>query len=116
MERRTLKGRASGAKVVPAAVAALPRSYLALMGEFPLRPIRHRAEYDRATKIIHGLALRATGLDVGEEAYLEVLEALVEKFDCGHFSIETTPSSPTHPLRMLVQQPVLATTGPGPVL
>ncbi|MGA3068216.1 MAG: hypothetical protein ABSF29_15335, partial [Tepidisphaeraceae bacterium] len=66
---------------IPATLAALPKSYLALMAEFPLRPIRNGGEYDRAVKIVHRLALREDKLDTGEEAYLEVLEALTERYD-----------------------------------
>ena len=49
-----------------AAIARLPTSYRALMGEFPLMPIRSGAEYDRAAKIIHKLALREGKLDAGQ--------------------------------------------------
>ena len=62
---------------VPASTDALPASYLALLGEFPLRPIRNGSEYNRAAKIVHRLALQEGRLDHGAEAYLEVLEALV---------------------------------------
>ena len=89
---------------IPPAVSALPKSYLGLMGEFPLRPVRNGAEYDRAARIIHRLALREGGLDGGEEAYLEVLEGLVERYDREHNPINTDNVSPTRALRMLVEQ------------
>ena len=87
-----------------APLAALPKSYLALMAEFPLRPIRSRAEYDRSAKIIHRLALREGDLDSGEEAYLEVLEMLIERYDRERHPIDTTDVSPTRVLRVLVEQ------------
>jgi HTH-type transcriptional regulator / antitoxin HigA len=89
---------------IPPAIAALPKSYLALMGEFPLRPIKNGAEYDRAARIVHRLALREGKLDSGEEAYLEVLEGLVERFDRERYPINIDEVSPTRALRMLVEQ------------
>jgi antitoxin component HigA of HigAB toxin-antitoxin module len=102
--------------MVPEAVAALPRSYLALMGEFPLCPLKNRAEYDRAARIVHRLALREGELDAGEEAYLEVLEALVERYDSEHYPIITDDVSPTQVLRMLVEQAGMTVTELGQLL
>jgi HTH-type transcriptional regulator/antitoxin HigA len=113
MEGRTLKNLVPN---VPAAVAALPRSYLALMGEFPLRPIKSGAEYDRAARVIHRLALREDRLDAGEEAYLEVLEALVERFDRGHEARFVEAVSPTLLLRSLVEQAGMSVTELGKLL
>jgi antitoxin component HigA of HigAB toxin-antitoxin module len=101
---------------LPAAIAALPKSYLALMGEFPLRPIRNEAEYDRAAGIIHRLALREGKLDAGEEAYLEVLEAMVERYDSAHHAIDTRGASPTRVLRMLVEQAGMSVTELGKLI
>jgi len=100
---------------ISASIAALPRSYLTLMAEFPLRPIRSGTEYERATKIIHRLALREGKLDNGEEAYLEVLEALLERYDTQHFPMdEDVP--PTRVLRMLVEQAGMSVTELGALL
>jgi len=84
---------------LPAAVSALPKSYLALMGEFPLRPVKNGAEYDRAARIIHRLALREGDLDASEEAYLEVLEGLVERYDQEHYPVITNDITPTRAAR-----------------
>lgn len=89
---------------IPVAVAMLPPSYLALMGEFPLRPIRNGREYERASKLVHRLALREDDLEECEEAYLEVLEGLVERYDIQHNPINASAISPTRMLRILVQQ------------
>jgi antitoxin component HigA of HigAB toxin-antitoxin module len=102
--------------IVPASVAALPKSYLALMGEFPLRSIRNQAEYDRAAAIVHRLALRETELDAGQESYLEVLEGLVERYDLQHSFIDTHDVSPTRALRMLVEQAGMSVTELGTLL
>jgi HTH-type transcriptional regulator / antitoxin HigA len=104
------------ASSIPTAVAALPKSYLALMGEFPLRPIRGGGEYSRAARIVHRLALREGGLDSGEESYLEVLEALVERYDLEHWPINTDDVSPTQALRMLVEQAGMSVTELGELL
>jgi HTH-type transcriptional regulator / antitoxin HigA len=109
-----MKNRA--ASNIPAAVSALPKSYLALMGEFPLRPIRNGTEYGRAAKIVHRLALREGRLDAGEEEYLEVLEEVVERYDREHYSVNTDDVSPTRALRMLVEQAGMSVTELGELL
>jgi HTH-type transcriptional regulator/antitoxin HigA len=101
---------------IPAAISALPKSYLALMGEFPLRPIRNGTEYDRAAGIVHRLALREGDLDAGEEAYLEVLEGLVERYDRDHYPINIDDVSPTAALQMLVEQSGMSVTELGKLL
>jgi len=101
---------------VAAAIAALPKSYLALMGEFPLRRIRSKAEYDRAVRIVHRLALREGKLDDGEETYLEVLETLVEQFDSQRYPIDAGEVSPTRLLRALVEQAGMSVTELGKLL
>jgi len=94
----------------PPAIAGLPASYLELMGEFPLRPIRSGAEYDRAAKVVHRLALREGKLDEGEEAYLEVVESLVERYDNQQAPLYAQDVSPTRALRMLVEQAGMSVT------
>ena len=101
---------------IPPSLAALPKSYLALMGRFPLRPIKNRAEYTRAATIVHQLALRERGLDSGEDAYLEVLEALVERYDQDHYPVNTDDVSPTRALRMPVEQAGMSVTQLGELL
>jgi len=101
---------------VPATVFALPKSYLALMGEFPLRPIRNGTEYDGAAGIVHRLALRDNDLDAGENAYLEVLEAIVERYDREHYPIDADEVTPTRALRMLVEQAGMTITELGKLL
>lgn len=101
MEKRPVRNRPTGN---PTGLAALPQSYLALMDEFPLRPVTTGAEYDIAAKIVHRLALRDDDLDAGEQAYLEVLETLLEHYDSRHNPINADDVSPTRLLRMLVEQ------------
>jgi antitoxin component HigA of HigAB toxin-antitoxin module len=91
-----------------------------LMGELPLRPIRSGKEYDRARKIVIRLASREGsldgGLDEGEEAYLEVLEGLIEQYDRKNYPIATDDVSPTEALRMLVEQAGMSVTELGKLL
>jgi antitoxin component HigA of HigAB toxin-antitoxin module len=101
---------------IPAAIAALPKSYVRLMAEFPLRPIRNEADYGRAAKIVHRLALREGSLDAGEESYLEVLEGLVERFDVERHPINTDDITPTRALRLLVEQAGMSVTELGELL
>lgn len=94
----------------------LPPAYLSLVHEFALRPIRNDAELKRATKIIHRLALREGKLDDGEEAYLEVLEMLAERFADEQFPLNLDDVSPTRVLRMLVEQAGMSVTDLGALL
>jgi HTH-type transcriptional regulator / antitoxin HigA len=108
-----MKSRANN---IPATVFALPKSYLALMGAFPLRPIRNGTEYERAARIVHRLALRDDDLDAGENAYLEVLEAIVERYDREHHPIDTDDVTPTRVLQLLVEQAGMTVTELGKLL
>src|SRR6266446_2454361 len=94
----------TGKKIFAKRLRRLPESYLRLIAEFPLRPIGNTAECERATKIVHRLALREGELHEGEEAYLEVLEGLVERYESEHFAMNLDDVSPTRVLRMLVEQ------------
>ena len=97
-------------------LAAMPRSYLALFQEFPVRPIKTTLDYDRAAAIIHRLAMREGKLDRGEEAFLEVLEALVERYDTQHAAGFGSNVSPTQALRTLVKQAGMTVTELGELL
>jgi HTH-type transcriptional regulator/antitoxin HigA len=52
--------------------------YLALVREFPLRPLRDHAEYDRAATVLDGLVMRK--LSPGERDYLDALTLMVEAY------------------------------------
>ena len=67
-------------------------------------------------KIVHRLALREGDLDADEEAYLQVLEALVERYDREHYPIDTEEVSPTQALQMLVEQAGMSVTQLGQLL
>lgn len=103
-------------KSVPSTLATLPPSYLALLAEYPLLPIRTAREYDRAAEIVHRLALREDELEAGQEAYLKVLEALVERFEQAHHSMDADGVSPTQVLRSLVEQAGVSVTELGKLL
>lgn len=62
------------------AAKAPSRSYLALVKQFPLRPIPSDADLDRAIAMVDAL-LDRDGLDAGEQDYLDVLSDLVERYE-----------------------------------
>jgi HTH-type transcriptional regulator/antitoxin HigA len=113
MEKRALKNKIGP---IPPAVAALPKGYLALLGRFPLLPIKSGTEYDRAAAIVHRLAMREDELDAGEEAYLEVLEGILERYDNEHSPMREERVSPTRILRMLVEQANMTVTELGELI
>lgn len=56
--------------------------YLDLVREFPLRPIRNKAEYRHARRVMEGLAVRNEGsLEPGEQDYLDMLSLVIEQYD-----------------------------------
>lgn len=108
--------KTSTSNTIPASVRALPASYLALLGEFPLRPIQNGAEYDRAAAIVRRLAMREGDLDAGGEAYLEVLEGIVERYDRQHYLMDKSTISPTRALQVMVEQANMSVTELGRLL
>jgi HTH-type transcriptional regulator/antitoxin HigA len=94
-----------------------PRSYLNLVREFPLRPIRSKSDYDRAAAVLDKLAVRDdSDMDQGETDYLETLSMLIEAYDRDHFPMPTRKRSPIDLLRFLMKQNQLTTTDLGQIL
>src|SRR5260370_37431800 len=55
--------------------------YLALIQNFPLRPLRSEREYDAALSVVDSLAVRPEGsLEPGEQDYFDTLTMLVEAY------------------------------------
>jgi HTH-type transcriptional regulator/antitoxin HigA len=65
------------------ATRPLGNSYLALIEEFPLRPIRSEAELNRAIAVVDALSDRSK-LSRDEHDYLLVLAGLIEAFEDAH--------------------------------
>jgi HTH-type transcriptional regulator / antitoxin HigA len=81
-----------------------PRSYLDLIRQFPLRPIRTDAQYTIAQSIAGKLALREESLDAWESDYLDVLSDLIEACDERNFSMEMTDAAPIEILKFLMDE------------
>lgn len=75
------------------------RSYHELIEEFPLIVIRDDDHLDAAIEFLDGLLRR--DLDEGQEAYLEVLENLIEAYEEEHVSIPDASESDV--LRFLME-------------
>ena len=57
-------------------------SYLRLVGEFPLRPIRNDEEFKAARAVMERLAVRGEDdLDAGERDYLDGLDEFISRYD-----------------------------------
>jgi HTH-type transcriptional regulator/antitoxin HigA len=75
--------------------------YFELVRRFPLRPLANDTELDRAIAVINELVDRGfKNLTNGEEAYLDVLSDLVEKYENIHHSIPDV--SPTEMLKLFI--------------
>ena len=70
------------------AARPLAESYLSLIEEFPLRPIRSEAELNRAIDMVDALSDRSK-LSRDERDYLLVLAGLIEVFEDAHQPIPT---------------------------
>jgi HTH-type transcriptional regulator/antitoxin HigA len=86
-------------------------SYLKLIHEFPLRPIRNDDEYKAATAVMERLAVRGEdGLDSGERDYLDGLDEFISTFDQKALTGRPRRGTPRQRLRSLMED---TTTTPG---
>ena len=91
-------------------------SYLALIHEFLLRPLRDDADYDTASKIVDRLAVRGEDdLDPGEQDYLDALSTFIEIFDDEYYPIPDS-GSPLEHLKALMREAGMRTTDLGKLL
>jgi HTH-type transcriptional regulator/antitoxin HigA len=74
--------------------------YLSLVAHFPLRRITSERELDRAIEVVNSLLDRA-GLDAWEEAYLDVLGDLIERYEATEYPAQ--PVSDAEILRHLME-------------
>ena len=82
---------------------APPGSYLKLIGQFPLRPIRNEREYKAARAVMERLAVRGEqGLDQGEMDYLEGLDEFISAYDQKALSDRPRRGTPRQRLRSLI--------------
>jgi HTH-type transcriptional regulator/antitoxin HigA len=79
--------------------------YLALIGEFPLRPLRSEREYDAAVNVLDALVVRQEGsLTPGKQDYVDTLTMLVEAYDREHFGHESADIDPLSMLQFLMSE------------
>src|SRR5580704_1778891 len=79
-------------------------SYLRLVNEFPLRPIRNDAEYRAATAVMERLAIRGEeSLDRGERDYLDGLDEFIVAYDKRALIDRPRRGTPRQRLRSLVE-------------
>src|ERR1700735_2031071 len=79
-------------------------SFMGLVQEFPLRPIRSQSDYTAASAMLDRLVLRDDRLDAGEADYLETLELLIEAYDDAHAVIKPSGKTPLERLKYLMKQ------------
>jgi HTH-type transcriptional regulator/antitoxin HigA len=80
-------------------------SYLKLIHEFPLRPIRNDQEYDAAAAVAQKLYLRdETTLDQGERDYLDALDEFIIAYDNVHYDFGPDARTPLERLQYVLEQ------------
>jgi HTH-type transcriptional regulator / antitoxin HigA len=79
-------------------------SYLRLIGEFPLRPIRNEREYKAARALMEQLVVRGEeGLDQGERDYLDGLDEFLSTYDQNAWTDRPRRGTPRQRLRSLME-------------
>ena len=80
----------------------IDNAYFELVRRFPLKPIASDRELDRAIQTLNELVDRGfENLTHGEEAYLDVLSDLVEKYENAQHSIPD--ASPVEMLKFFIE-------------
>jgi HTH-type transcriptional regulator/antitoxin HigA len=90
--------------------------YLKLVRQFPLRPIRTKRDYAKATTVMEELAVRGEDdLDQDELDYLDVLTDLVEAYD-NELAPEPEDGTPLDRLKHLLEESGKSTADLGRLL
>jgi len=85
------------------AATVIDNPYFELVRRFPLKPLESDAELDRATEIVNELVDRGfENLTAGEEAYLDVLSDLIEKYETARHPIPD--ASPIDMLKFFIEE------------
>ena len=80
-------------------------AYLALIDQFPLRPLRSEQDYDEAVTVLDTLAVRPEGsLHPAEQDYLDTLTMLVEAYDREHDETNGEQLDPLSMLKYLMEE------------
>jgi HTH-type transcriptional regulator/antitoxin HigA len=83
--------------------AKIRDSYMELILQVPLRPLRTKADYQRASDMIDRLASRdEDSLDAGESHYLDVLSDLVDAYEDKQSKLDRDNSTPAQRLTALM--------------
>jgi HTH-type transcriptional regulator / antitoxin HigA len=92
-------------------------SYLDLVREFPLVPIRNQEQYDSALVFLKKLAIRdEASLDPGERDYLDTLSQFVGDYEDERFRSEIAPLKPRDALKHLMRESDMTPADLGRVL
>ncbi len=92
----------------------LPADFAGLVGVYVPKPIRDDAELDRAMEIIDALAGQKLTKD--QDAYLDLVSELVEKYDAERAGRKLSKMSPRVALRYILKQAGLTPSDLGKLL
>lgn len=82
----------------------LDDSYMNLIRQFPLAPIRTERQYKLATAILTDLAWRLNELTNGEKDYLSILTDIIANHEKNTWKRTTKPMTPSQALKFLVEE------------
>ena len=96
---------------------AIADSYLALVKQFPLVPIKNEKHYAEAVKFLKKLAIRdEDSLDQGESDYVDALVLFVEEYQNKHHRIEAKAMPPLEALKYLMKESGMNPSGLGKIV
>ena len=80
-------------------------SYLKLIRQFPLRPLRNGSDYEAAIAVAEKLYVRGEDdLDAGERDYLDGLDEFIAAYDHKHFSLGADDPTPLQRLKYVLSE------------
>lgn len=94
-----------------------PDQYMKLIGDFPPRPIRSKADYRRATQILDSFGMRPEeSLSTAEQDYIEILMMITEEYARTHQFTAAPDASPLDVLKHLMEENDMNTSDLGRLL
>ena len=96
MTKTTTRKTGGGGQVAPA-------DYIALVRQFPVRPLKSEAEHEAALAMVESLVGR-DDLTSGQEMYLDALGVFIEIYEVRRHAVKRANMTPAQLLRELMEQ------------
>ena len=101
-------------KKIKLTMADLPRTYAALVGLLPPRPIRSKADYHRMVAFIDTMA--GHHLNADQDDYLEALSLMVERYEADRLQARLAGVQPADVVRHLMEANAMSVSALGQIV